>query len=178
VAYSAKAVANYLLGRAWRERRKLDPMQIQKLVYYAHGWHLALRDQPLINEPVEAWPFGPVIADLFHEFKQWGSQPIEEAAKVRGHGLTRFGSHDANMDQEAIHDADLVEAKRIINRVWDVYGAFGGVQLSNMTHQPDSPWAEVRRANPGARDVVIPNETLKRYFEQRVQRNVSANAAG
>jgi len=44
-------------------------MKLQKLVYYAHGWHLALNNEPLIDEQVECWQYGPVISSLFHEFK-------------------------------------------------------------------------------------------------------------
>ena len=47
-------------------------MKVQKLVYFAHGWHLGITKKPLINEQVEAWPYGAVIPSLYDYLKQWG----------------------------------------------------------------------------------------------------------
>ena len=51
-------------------------MKVQKLVYYAHGWHLGLADAPLIGELVEAWRWGPVIRSLYAALAEFGNQPI------------------------------------------------------------------------------------------------------
>jgi uncharacterized phage-associated protein len=59
--YPAAAIANEFIKVAKRNGVLLTPMKLQKLVYFAHGWYLALLGKPLINEPVEAWKFGPVI---------------------------------------------------------------------------------------------------------------------
>ena len=74
---SAKAIANYFLDKSI----DLTPMKIIKLVYIAHGWHLAITDKPLIEDYVQAWEFGPVIPDLYHEFKKYGNTPIKTYAK-------------------------------------------------------------------------------------------------
>jgi uncharacterized phage-associated protein len=78
--YDSKAVANYFLDCAQRSSKKLDPMQIQKLVYFAHGWRLAAIGAALIDEMVEAWRYGPVIPSLYHEFKSFGKNPITRKA--------------------------------------------------------------------------------------------------
>src|SRR5277367_2017193 len=78
--YDSKAVANYFLDRADQSGKKLDPMQLLKLVYFAHGWYLADSGAPLIDEMVEAWRYGPVIPSLYHEFKAFGKNPITRKA--------------------------------------------------------------------------------------------------
>lgn len=180
MAFSARAVANYFLARAERDGRAIDPMQLQKLVYYAHGWHLAITGQPLIKEAVEAWPYGPVIPSLFHDFKQWGSGPIRTpAAGPRVRLSSIFVSPHVTLDQEATDDAALQTAKNIIDRVWEVYGHYSGVRLSELTHRPGSPWFQARAMHPGQRGVPILNETLRQFFSDRIEheRNV-AGAAG
>ena len=57
-------------------------MKMQKLVYLAHGWHLAIHDRPLISENFEAWPYGPVEEDLYHIFKPYRDAPITDYAKT------------------------------------------------------------------------------------------------
>jgi uncharacterized phage-associated protein len=37
---------------------------------------LAINKEPLIDERVEAWNYGPVIPSLYHEFKNFGSGAI------------------------------------------------------------------------------------------------------
>ena len=64
--YSSKAVANSFLDIAEAGNvNDISPMKLQKLVYYAHAWHLAFLGQPLIREEVQAWKFGPVIPDVY-----------------------------------------------------------------------------------------------------------------
>ena len=74
--FNSKAVANHFLELAKRDGQTIDPMKIQKLAYYAHGFFLALYDKPLLDDRVEAWKWGPVIPSLYHEFKQYGGGPI------------------------------------------------------------------------------------------------------
>jgi uncharacterized phage-associated protein len=166
MAYSAKAVANCFLDLAGELRANVDPLKMQKLVYFAHGWHLALRDSELIRESVEAWPHGPVIAVLYHEFKRWGNAPIRKhATAVDSTGRTLVVP---TLDAECIWEANADEAKAIIRRVWDVYGKYSGLQLSAMTHQAGTPWAATRAKHPNKRDVDIPDEDIQAFFKARL----------
>jgi len=78
--YDPKAIANYFLELAERDNRPLSPMKIQKLIYYANGWYLGITGEPLIDEQVEAWTFGPVIPSIYREFREFGNRPITERA--------------------------------------------------------------------------------------------------
>jgi uncharacterized phage-associated protein len=67
-------VANYFLKRQEPEVGDLmTNLKLQKLVYYAQGFYLAMMDSPLFNEPIEAWEHGPVCVPLYHEYKNFGS---------------------------------------------------------------------------------------------------------
>jgi uncharacterized phage-associated protein len=55
----------------------LCPLRVQKLLYYLQGWSLALRGRPLFEERIEAWKLGPVVPEVYHRFKSFGSQVIE-----------------------------------------------------------------------------------------------------
>ena len=49
--------------------KPLTLIHLNKLPYIAHGFCLALTDQPLSNEEPEAWPHGPVFKSIFNKFK-------------------------------------------------------------------------------------------------------------
>lgn len=172
--YPVKAVANYFLKLAERDGKQLTPMQLQKLVYFAHGWHLALRGQPLVDEHPEAWTYGPVFPSLYHAFKLFGGGPIPRPAteyrlevNPKTGRQTVFNVVTPSLDD--IHgDEDVEYSKRVIERVWSVYGSWSGVQLSQLTHEPQSPWYATRQLNPDRTGTDIPDDEIRDYFSKKV----------
>ena len=56
MAYSAFAVANAFIQRAWdRGISDLSPMKLQKLMYFAQAWHLKIRNEPLLDDHFARW---------------------------------------------------------------------------------------------------------------------------
>ena len=168
---SAKAIANYFLDIAKRDGKTLQPMKIQKLVYIAHGWHLALLDKPLIEDPVEAWRWGPVIKDLYHEFKEFGRTPITKKAtdlnfEEKPGGGIRIKFETPNLEQ-CSDDPDT--AKAFLERVWKVYGTFTSTQLSNMTHKKGAPWDKTMEQ----RELRISDDLIKDHFQELAKKNAA-----
>ncbi len=40
-------------------------MKLHKLLYYAAGWHLGFTGEPLFDEDIEAWQYGPVVPSIY-----------------------------------------------------------------------------------------------------------------
>jgi len=74
------AVANYFITKANDEGTELTPMKLIKLVYIAHGWHLGLKNESLIDEGVQAWKYGPVIKSVYDEFKGYKNGQVNRPA--------------------------------------------------------------------------------------------------
>jgi uncharacterized phage-associated protein len=156
MAFSAQAVANEFIDIAGKGT--LDPMKLQKLVYFAHGWHLAIEDAPLVRQHFEAWQFGPVIPDLYRALKDYG-----------GGDVTRFASRFDPITSRWIAPripSDGPEAQSaldLVRDVWDVYGPYSAIKLSNATHMDGTPWA--KWYDPAKQHVVIPDSDIKAYFD-------------
>jgi uncharacterized phage-associated protein len=159
--YDARAIANYFLELAKRDVKTLDLMKIQKLVYLAHGWSLAISGKPLITDKVEAWKYGPVIRSIYREFAHAGSGPIKQPAFDAKFidGKLVFSP----LKLEDIGDPENENVKRLLNEVWKAYGGYSGIQLSNYTHEVGSPWADTWRSEGGID--IIPDALIKTYFE-------------
>jgi uncharacterized phage-associated protein len=158
--YDARAVANYFLELAKRDGKALDPMKIQKLVYLAHGWSLAVNRQPLIVDKVEAWRYGPVIRSLYSAFRDEGSGPIGHPAydaRIADGKLTFIAPR-----LDDIGDPFNKGVKDLLDEVWRVYGDLSAVQLSNFTHQQGSPWEQTWK--PDSTGLVISDDLIKDYF--------------
>jgi uncharacterized phage-associated protein len=71
--YSALVIAKWFIAWANTEEAEPSNLKLQKLLYYAQGHHLALEDTPLFREAIQAWSHGPVVPDVYHEYKSYGS---------------------------------------------------------------------------------------------------------
>lgn len=168
MSFSADAVANEFLDLAASENIAISPMKLQKLVYYAHGWHLGLDEDKLIDEPIQAWRYGPVIQSLYREFKRFGSDPITEKALN-----ARLSNKQVTFwtPSLAAENPSCEFQKSVIAKIWSLYKSYTGGQLSTMTHQAGTPWHTVVSAFPKGtflEGVTIPNELIKEYFKSKI----------
>lgn len=139
---SAAATANYFLEKGWADAMvpPIDQMKLQKLLFYAHAWHLAIRDMPLFSDDFEAWPWGPVIRDIYYQTKEFRRDPIKKM--VSRIVLTKEGRQspllEAVFEQPRVEDA---QTREFLDAVWDAHKEYTGIQLSNATHSAGEPWA-------------------------------------
>ena len=128
-----------------RRDTETTPMHVLKLVYISHGWTLGLYGRSLINEPAEAWRYGPMVPSIYHLYKSFRGDPITTEPVDRS-------------------DAFDDEQRDVIEQVHDVYGDFTPAQLSALTHKPDTPWdVTYREFGVGA---IIRNELLRDYYKR------------
>jgi len=120
---TANQVADYFLYFCRQHGDVLTNLKLQKLVYYAQAWHLALKDAALFPEPIEAWVHGPVIPTLYGRFKQFGWKAITDEPQSPS-----FTNGTAKHLEE----------------VFSVYGHFSAWDLERMTHQ-EEPWRNARK---------------------------------
>jgi uncharacterized phage-associated protein len=154
---SAKAVANEFLDLAERDGAKIDPLQLQKLLYLAQGWTLALTGNPLFPDHIEAWDYGPVVPEVYHSLKAFGSSPIR--GRLRSFDFIRGELTVAQQEFDDVH-------ARIIKNVWEKYGSWSGPELIYLTHAPGGPWHETRREHPGENDARINRGKITSWFEK------------
>lgn len=156
--YSSKTIADYFIEKAEEEGLAVTPMKLLKLVYFAHGYNLALEDESLIREPVQAWEYGPVIKELYHSVKGYGEKPVRE--KLGESNMLGF-------QEETVSDEKTQE---ILDAVWDAYSKYDATVLSDMTHMPGTPWNEVYEEYDGdiPRNKDIDNDLIKEHFKEKI----------
>ncbi len=151
--YPALVVANAFVRMGLEAGRPVDPMKMQKLVYLAHGFNLALLDKPLISERIEAWPYGPVVPTLYYTFKHYRSQSITE---------------EATTDSGSRLDATTQD---LLSQVWAKYGGRNAIDLSMLTHEPGYAWDITRKGcQPGSwSSPEISQDLIKDEFIRRTR---------
>ena len=162
--YSAKAIANYFLEKGWKKGIELSPLKLMKLVYLAHGWYLGSTQKPLIRDYVHAWTYGPVIPELYHEFKKYGNQPIGECAREVEDSDGDFRVHEPLVKDKL--------TKQFLDIIWGGYKDYSASQLSAMTHQSGAPWDTTKKSsdsNKSKRDPVIDDDVIQEYYVKRIR---------
>ncbi len=148
-----KAVAEYILWFAGESGSLITNLKLQKLVYYAQAWHLALHNEPLFNDPIEAWVHGPVVRRLYADYAaySYGDLPVP--------------------DKKPFLDP---EVESFLNELLDVFLPFDAYALQRMAHSED-PWIEARgdlSSHEPSRNH-ISHETTKKFYRSLANNQAS-----
>ena len=156
----AAEVANEFLSLAAKDPQytSVDQMKLQKLVYYAHAWWLGIKGQELFPEDIEAWPWGPVIRDIYYQTAKFRMQPVTTLVSA----LDDTGNWIAPVLPDGAE-------KEHVKAVWETHKNFSGIQLSNSTHMPGEPWTIVRQSYGGdiSTKPTIPGALIRHVFQQK-----------
>lgn len=171
--FSSDAIANAFLAEAKRNDERLTPMKLQKLAYFAHGWFLAIENKPFVNEPIQAWKYGPVIQSIYHEFKESGNSEIDQRAHdtcyVEGEIRIYEPAFKDEGEKSGIREA---YGNAVVKKIWEMYGDHTAMELSNATHAKGTPWRQVYDRFDGdiPNGVTIPDDMIQRYFAERLNK--------
>ena len=155
-----EAVANEFLEHAGVHG--LTQLQIQKLVYIAHGWTLAIDDKPLMNEQPQAWDRGPVYPNLRARLVYTGSKPTSRKIHENDHDpITLFDEKVRGKEVKAYFSD---KESNIIKYVWERYQDYDGFKLSNLTHQKETAWHKTYYEV--GRNHVISDDLTKKHYDK------------
>ena len=148
-ATTVDSVADFFVWFCHETGGFLSNLELQKYLYYAQGWYLALYDGPLFREPLQAWVHGPAHPATYGRFKHNGWQPIADA-----------------IDEPRIPK----NVREHLVEVYSAYSKFSGWDLERMTHAED-PWREARGDLPEdeSSQAVISKKSMRRYFRGRLK---------
>ncbi len=148
MTYDARQIANWFIVNAGKENQKLTIMAILKLIYISHGWYLALYNQPLFYNRIEAWKFGPVVPDVYLGFRNQGMQ-IDKPLQI---------------ESDKIGTAE----EKFLTEIYEIYGDLNPYHLSKLTHVPGGPWEITMRI--GGLFSEIPNDLIKQHYVIKKQK--------
>jgi uncharacterized phage-associated protein len=141
-------VANYFIEVANKTNSNISNSKLQKLVYYAQAWYLAIHDTALFQEDFEAWIHGPVVPALFQKYKSFGWEAI----------------------QETVPPILSIEAVRFLDEIAAEYFDCDNYELERMTHS-ELPWNLAREnlAPDTPSTSIIKKEWMQEYYANHVK---------
>lgn len=132
----------------------LTHLKLQKLMYYAQAWHLALYREPLFQGKFQAWIHGPVNREIYDRFRDQKSL----------YGLIHTDDIRQTFDMDDIR----VEVTAHLNEILDEYARFTGSELEELTHT-EAPWIEARKGfRPSQRcETEIDDNLMAHFYGER-----------
>ena len=134
-----------MLDRALKIKAPIPTnMAINKITYFLFERVFIEDRRPIFKAKIEAWEHGPVVRELYAEFRKYGDGPIVGRAH-------RFSIISRRMEvaTDPLDDDD----ERRFSEIVDHYLPMSGSTLRTISHIPESPWFNVwtykGASNPG-----------------------------
>lgn len=141
--YYALNVAGYVIKRCNAQNKSVSNLKLQKILYFIQAEFLVTKNKPCVYEDIEAWDFGPVVPEVYHKYKIFGSANIPAPANL--------------MIYDLITDND----KQLMNGIIDNCAQYSASTLVEITHN-QTPW--INAYNKPGYNNVITQDSIKAYF--------------
>ena len=143
--YSALDVSKYIIKRCNETGYTISNLKLQKILYFVQAEFLVCTGRVCFPENIQAWDFGPVVPEVYHRYKAYGSASIPYLAGAER--VRRICTED----------------KEIINGIVDEGSLYTANQLVEITHN-QAPW---REAYMPYRSNIISKEAIQNYFKEK-----------
>lgn len=107
-----------------KSHRELTQLRTMKLLYYMQAASLVVRQEPLFNDPIKAWKYGPVVATVHGRYN--GRREI----------VGTISQKDRN-DFAKIQNIPSIVA--LLNKICVTYHNANDSELVSQTHN-EMPW--------------------------------------
>jgi uncharacterized phage-associated protein len=144
---TASQIAEWIVRHSWNDLgAPIDPMSLEKHIYYAQSFFLVLHGRPLFSDEILAWQKGPVVPAVWQKYSIYGGAPI------------------ILDDEDAPPDLPR-EIESHLRQIVSFFGRYTGILLSQASHL-EGPWAEARHGTPDDRasGVVISQLAMRTYY--------------
>lgn len=142
MTYPASDIARWFLNHAQKlsdgeDTESITNLKLQKLLYYAQGSSLALRDEPLFAEDILHWQHGPAVKEVYQMY-----------ASSRDNAVSFTEDFSCSLD---------AETDRLLEDVYSVFGLYSAWGLRRLSCQ-ESPWKETEL------NEIISRKAIRKYF--------------
>ena len=146
---TASDIAQIIINEANKQGiTDLSNLKLQKLLYFAYGWHSTFYQECLFDEHFSAWDYGPVVEKVHFDLRHNGRDNIKDSLNFLNSKFKDTNKKVPDHIQETIDFISIVYFK---------YTAF---QLVNISRVDGGPWYKAYH-----NDVAnIEYDIIKEYF--------------
>lgn len=155
-------IANYVIHVSLNSGIGITNLHLQKILYFLQAESLLRQGEPIFEGNMEKWRLGPVIPDVYHEYKIFGSNPITRISREMV-----FDPKTMKIDYITFNENDIDEEIR--NHIFPLIITLlkaNPYDLVDETHE-HAPWLDFKdRIESGERGLSYTNDELINYFRE------------
>lgn len=76
--YTGLYLAKYIINKCTNDGYPVSNLQLQKILFNLQKYFIVNRHKRLIIDDFEAWPYGPVLRNVYIEYCSYGSMAINQ----------------------------------------------------------------------------------------------------
>ena len=130
--YNALDVANFIIDRFTKKKDPVSNLRLQKLLYFVWVEFYRETKRSLFVDSMYAWPFGPVVPDVYYEYCSYGGRPINLLCD------NEITPEDAQIIEEILQEYQTIPVNKLVEK----------------THRPGTPWYEIFDNGKGDKNVI------------------------
>lgn len=168
MAYSAIDVSKYVINRSYDIDFRISNLELQKILYYIQAAFLVEKNKKCFEEKILAWEYGPVVREVYDEYKICGRARIPRQAESRKPVLN-LETFEINLEKVSFNIGEV--DKGIINKILKAYSNITNpFELVRKTHS-EEPWIKGRESG------VISEKDMKDYYGNNLNKlyNIQEN---
>lgn len=143
--YKVENIAKHIISYSIDNLNPVSNLKLQKLLYYVQAAFLVEKDKPAFDAPIMAWKYGPVVEDIYYEYRNYVNADI--------------------LTSEDIDEVFAEEDECLINKVVDSYKKYSGVALIQKTHR-ENPWKKFYEKDNIYDAKEIDQKTIRNYYAE------------
>lgn len=161
-------VANYIIEYSNEKGYKINNLKLQKLLYFLNARSLVENNCSIFPELMQKWKYGPVVAEVYHEYKKFGAFDIESNDIVKQKLNIDYKTNTGSFPTISFEDYDSNNLdqceKKLIEDTVDSLSEYEPFELVDITHTHPMWREDEDRINQGEKNISYDNEKVLNYF--------------
>ena len=155
MSYTALNIARYIVNYANKKNMSISNLKLQKILYYVQGKFLA-NDRMLFDDDIVNWKYGPVIVDVYNNFRIYGSEEIPPQKYY--YEVEKIDGCWATTKKEFRNESISISDRHKIDDIIAKYIKKSSFELVRDTHN-EAPWLNT------STNEIITKEALSIFFK-------------
>lgn len=160
MSYKVMDIARFVINYCNQNGYEISNLKLQKLLYFIQADYLSEGDDHYcFAEDIQAWNFGPVVPEVYHEFKMYGCGNIPMITNYSEIDFENWEFTRKQYDENVIRREDRERIKELLDGLAD----YSATTLVNVTHN-QRPWKD---AYARGHNEIIDKRSIGEYFRSR-----------